>query len=446
MKITPDQAIARVKASMQKQEPSGKRMVKAQASVMEYIGDINFKIDGDTTMYLLKEGDTYTIAPNDDSDNIVPILGQWEGDVNIEGPLPPNMASWLEGYEKEIEAYNSNISESQDLSAEENNGPLNVASANSRTTIAPLLNDLSGGRGKNRWNQYAPFNDRLGGIDPKNPNTKMLVGCGALALSQIIYYWGCLAPKKYDRGGYPTKIYTTETNHYKISELPPLRVFDYSHMAGTLSDNMEERALQVKAISTLCEYVGKGIKSDYSSNLTLSYDTSLLSYLKKIGFYLGAQQTGWSFQAKHPEDWEQWVYDQLAIGRPVILRGRNSNNTGGHFFVCDGYKSSSNLFHINWGFPQSELNGYFALSSLIKKGTTLNYNYNRSALIGIQPTFIRGDVNGDGVIDVSDIMSIVQDILDRKYRPEADINNDGQVDTEDWKPLLDYVLHKRKDF
>jgi len=54
------------------------------------------------------------------------------------------------------------------------------------------------------------------------------------------------------------------------------------------------------------------------------------------------------------------------------------------------------------------------------------------------------DVNNDDKVDVSDIMVIVQDIVDKKlYDYKKDINNDGKVDEEDVQILLKYILGRR---
>ena len=70
--------------------------------------------------------------------------------------------------------------------------------------------------------------------------------------------------------------------------------------------------------------------------------------------------------------------------------------------------------------------------------------YNRVALYAgdIEDDTLRGDVNGDGFVDVSDVASLVDCLLnDRSSIGNADVNNDGVVDVNDIANLLDYLLN-----
>lgn len=146
------------------------------------------------------------------------------------------------------------------------------------------------------------------------------------------------------------------------------------------------------------------------------------------------------------------VYNELAAGRPVILNGFSRVNEkgeyeGGHFFLCDGYDSDTGLFHINWGWG-GEGNGYYALSALDVESNNRHYNYCKQAIYNIQPVpYFRGDTNGDGLINVTDVMVIFSDLNEAKknatkpvYKIEADFNMDGQVTADDAMAIVQYIL------
>ena len=58
-----------------------------------------------------------------------------------------------------------------------------------------------------------------------------------------------------------------------------------------------------------------------------------------------------------------------------------------------------------------------------------------------EPEFIRGDVNGDGIVDVSDVAGLVGSLLTgNPIVGNGDANQDGMVDVSDIASLVDYLL------
>ena len=59
-------------------------------------------------------------------------------------------------------------------------------------------------------------------------------------------------------------------------------------------------------------------------------------------------------------------------------------------------------------------------------------------------SFILGDVNGDGEVDIADVTMLISIVL--KKSPVdlavADMNNDGSINISDVTALIDYVLRK----
>ena len=95
------------------------------------------------------------------------------------------------------------------------------------------------------------------------------------------------------------------------------------------------------------------------------------------------------------------------------------------------------MFHFNWGWGGSG-DGYFALNALTPTGK--NYSFNKRAIIKIQPTYKLGDVNGDGKINVSDVMATVNVINSGKYDEKADVNSDGKVTITDVMTIVNKIL------
>ncbi len=53
---------------------------------------------------------------------------------------------------------------------------------------------------------------------------------------------------------------------------------------------------------------------------------------------------------------------------------------------------------------------------------------------------IPGDVNGDGVVDIVDVVYLVNTILDNNYFPDGDINNDGMINILDVVEIINIIL------
>ena len=285
-------------------------------------------------------------------------------------------------------------------------------------TIDPLL--------KTKWGQGTPYNKNLVFEDKST-----LVGCAAIAAGQIIYYWGT---KGFHRGCTATPAYTTLTNGYTVKALPSTITFDYKNLTATKPTTDKSK----EAVAKLLEYVGKAMYSDYKPNSTTVYTDKIVPALKE-NFRMGDVKLVNSSTVSE-QRFSDIVYDELKLGRPVILFGTGTN--GGHFFVCDGYDASTGLFHMNWGWNGS-YNGWFAMSALTP--TTKNYNSRKRAYIGIAPLYKAGDANKDGEVNITDVTATVNSINSGKYNEGSDINYDGQVTVTDVELLVEGVGSVKKD-
>lgn len=94
-------------------------------------------------------------------------------------------------------------------------------------------------------------------------------------------------------------------------------------------------------------------------------------------------------------DWSSYNYqtvkNNIYYNRPVILSG--SNSSSGHMWVCDGYMDINYYyedctgigylyFHMNWGWTNGSLNGWFAFDNFNPNNT---YNSNKKMIYNIIP-------------------------------------------------------------
>ena len=62
--------------------------------------------------------------------------------------------------------------------------------------------------------------------------------------------------------------------------------------------------------------------------------------------------------------------------------------------------------------------------------------------LGDKETYLRGDVNNDGYVDISDVVELVNIILNSQSgNPRADVNEDGNVDISDVVELVNIILN-----
>lgn len=60
----------------------------------------------------------------------------------------------------------------------------------------------------------------------------------------------------------------------------------------------------------------------------------------------------------------------------------------------------------------------------------------------MQPVGIKGDVNGDGLVDVDDMNAVIDIVLGAgKSVATADVNGDGTIDISDVNEVIDIILH-----
>lgn len=397
MKITPTEAIQRLTAT------SGPRQVKSSVPV-EFIRSVGVS---DDNIYLFRQGVNGIIMPADDQ--LQAVIG-YTDEADFTQELPPNLEQWLECYADEVEwwqAVGSNIEASEDLPTADGE----------KASIACLI--------QTKWGQGAPYNDNL-----IFNGTRCLVGCNATAIAQIMYFWG---KKGYHRGSTATSAYTTATNKYKVEALEPLISFDYKHLTKGKPTTAEGKA----AVAQLCEYVSKAISSDYAAGWTSAYPARTPPILMGT-FRLGSKIKCIRATTLGEPGFERNVYAELKKGRPVMMAGWNSK--GGHIFICDGYNASSDKYHFNWGWNGS-YDGYYAMSALNPTSTN-TYNSTKIAIVGIRPEYILGDANRDGIINVTDAMTIFRDASEGNFNESSDINSDGKVTVADGMKIINQILGK----
>lgn len=223
-------------------------------------------------------------------------------------------------------------------------------SASERTELVPLL--------KTEWNQDGIYQLQC----PDIGGTKTLTGCVATAMAQVVNFFQWPLNSVRETVGYTSN----KDDADKKRDLPslPARKFNWFNMTND-------------DIAWLMRYCGQSVLMDYKTDESTSSPSSIPGALISVfNFSKGVDLV--DRKEFTDEEWEQALYHEIELGRPVIYSG--FKNKKGHTFVLHGYKNGQ--FYINWGWG-GNLDGYFALTSLTPGDN--DFTEDQNAVVGIQP-------------------------------------------------------------
>ncbi|MBP5380301.1 MAG: C10 family peptidase [Bacteroidaceae bacterium] len=308
-------------------EGNAPKMAKRKAQVAE---------DEESTqpLYIFSRGENqgFIIVSGDDA--MPPIIGYTEQGDFDEDDMPPalrDMLNYYTGWAQQLQA-------DEEASARLKKSVIRKASGTK--SIGPLMTSSH--------HQNWPYNNRCPYIT--DTTNRAVTGCVATAASQIIYYWrkDCNARTGYDS---PTYGYGDAPVTESIPAGTPMK---WDLMRDSYSGS--EPAECTDAIATLVACVG--------ASAWLTYGSSTGGYIWNCSpvfsgqFGLKGGTTVWK-DGYTQSQWEKMVIQDLEAGRPILYSGYTEDDAG-HAFVCDGYRVTDNLFHINLGWGAS-WNGYFTL-------------------------------------------------------------------------------------
>lgn len=266
--------------------------------------------------------------------------------------INPNFKWWLEQYEKQIVyAKSQGISEYA-----------NTTSTSEAKQDVPILVET-------RWDQLAPYNNEIKTTTKQN----YLTGCVATAMCQVMktHEWPVQGSGShtYKDEGFSNKTYTrTFSDH----------TYDWKNMLNVYNAGYD--SIQAAAVATLMFDAGVSINMQYGTSIqggsgayTEHVPYALVNY---FGYDKGIHHAYRDYYTD--DDWANMLYAELAAGRPVMYSGCD---TGGHSFICDGYKASTDQYHFNWGWSGD--NDCYCPLSAVKCAGTL-WKYYQDMIMGIQ--------------------------------------------------------------
>lgn len=293
-------------------------------------------------------GDGFVIVSGDDA---TPAVLGYGGDGHFDiDSIPCGMRFWLDMCAEQIPL----------AAKQKRNSPAKVVAATTtyRVSIPPLI-DVE-------WGQREPYNDQC-----IFDGDRCVTGCVATAIAQVAYYWGKgKEGRHFQHGCDAMESYDTFTDK-TIPALDAISSFNWDAM--TMTDGQPDTEESKAAVAQLMRYCGQAVMMNYASSASGAFDSYIIDafedhfgYSGKINLYDG------SFFEKYQNN---LLYEDLRKGHPIIMtgikvdyqdNGEVAEVRDAHSFICDGYKASSDSYHINWGWD-GNCNGYFWLDFLDPK-------------------------------------------------------------------------------
>jgi len=322
------------------------------------------KLMNETLLYYIfniNSKDGFIIVAADD--NVIPVLG-----YSLEGSwgqtdLPPALIQMLQVFENQI----STVIEEQmegGKEVEELWNKYSVFNPNPEKSksVSPLLTTT--------WNQNQYYNGQCP-LDAAGPGGRAYAGCVAVSMAQVMKFWGHPAQGN-GSYSYTHPIYGTLSANFGAT------TYSYSLMPNAIySANTH--------IAQLLYHCGVSVSMNYgpygSAPMGTYWDTDITNALKNYFKY--STNAAWDWKVNYTNStWITKLKSELDNGRPLIYYGWDGGNNA-HAFNCDGYRSSDNYFHFNWGWG-GWYDGYFPITSLTPV-TGYNYTYYQGAIFNLSP-------------------------------------------------------------
>lgn len=291
------------------------------------------------------------------SDAVTPILAQSDNGFIDENITNPAVKYWFESYSKEIEyIIKSNPDNTETL--KEWNSITGKSSEGSVFDAGPLLTT--------EWDQGEWYNYYCP-VDTRGPGGHVDAGCTATAMAQIMKYYN-FPEKGFLSHSYEIPDYGVQTVNFGET------TYNWGAMGKTAnSTNYHEIAKLIYHAGVSDEMVynitGSGAPTQnvpWALTTYFNYDPKLIKHLKLADYTVS--------------NWKELLKTELHSSRPVLYVGYGS--VTGHSWVCDGWRSGDDMFHMNWGWSGKE-NGWFRIGEL---NTNIGgYNRDNEIVTGIKP-------------------------------------------------------------
>ncbi len=213
------------------------------------------------------------------------------------------------------------------------------------------------------WSLASPWNADCP-ADPNGSGGHARVGCLAVAMGQIMYYW------KYPAQGSGYHEYMS--NYGLLSADFGNTFYDFDAMYDTQA---------TPAVTQLLYHCGVAVDMHYGPSVSYAWSYAAIPAL--INYFNYKENCEMLHQSNFTDfEWNVILHNELDAHRPVYFEGFSQSASTGHGFICDGYQGA--YYHFNWGLGGS-YNGYYYLNDLTPGNS--NFSYHQGIIRMIEPEF-----------------------------------------------------------
>lgn len=311
----------------------------------------------DPLLYIFNAENGFVVVSGDKS--APPILSFSDQQLYNESDVVPPAEMWINHYADQIrEIKKQHIVQDQFISQWE--AILSGAPVfRSGDEVEPLM--LSKWDQGEYYNYYCPR-------DPAGKNGRVVTGCVATALAQLIYYF------RFPETGTGSYSYTDE--NYGVQSA------DYSNATYNYNAMCDVPSCINTEISKLIYHLGVGVDMHYGPDGSGMTNHSAARVLRTYFKY--SPETEYLFRDSTDLNWDSVIISHLNRRIPLYYAGWSVPDINGHGFICDGYKTvdSSYFFHFNFGWS-GYMDNYYYTDALVVSGS--NFNLAQELIINAYP-------------------------------------------------------------
>ena len=230
------------------------------------------------------------------------------------------------------------------------------------TQVGPLMTT--------KWDQEGPYNNLL----PGNSSRRVLTGCVATALAQVLNYF-----KVPEHGIGQRTIYYNST---PVTANFEQDVYDWDNMRDTYNYG-QYSDVEANAVAVLMRDCGVASNMDYGLDGSGAYSTDAADGMRKYFGFTEAvcyeRDNYYGYKYYSDEEWMDMVFTAISEDGPIYYGGADSYY-GGHAFVLHGYDATGKVY-VNWGWS-GEDDGYYDISLL--NPSYYKFSIGQDMIIGIK--------------------------------------------------------------
>ena len=308
-------------------------------------------------LYFFNAGNGFVVISGDKS--APPVLSFSDQQLYNDSDVVPPFEMWINHYADQIrQIKKQHIVQSQFVSQWE--AVLSGAPVfRSGDEVEPLM--LSKWDQGEYYNYYCPK-------DAAGDNGRVVTGCVATALAQLIYYY------RFPETGTGSYSYTDENYGVQSADYGNT-TYNYNAMCDVPTSINTE-------ISKLIYHCGVGVDMVYGPDGSGMYNHSAARVLRT--YFKFSPETEYLYRDSTDLNWDSVIVSHLNRKMPMYYAGWSLPNINGHGFICDGYKTvdSCYFFHFNFGWS-GYMDNYYYTDALVVGGS--NFNLAQELIINAYP-------------------------------------------------------------